>query len=128
MDRNTREMWFNGIKIAFFFQKVTEYSLPDFYSLRRLGLIAQILVCNAFIYSTRLPWDISTFLTIGLSPLPLAKSCLTLFGPEGDRLAPPFIYFEFLLWSSQATIIKFLDFSWNLMLQLSFVKPLSYDN
>ena len=36
---------------------------------------------------------------------------LTLFGPGGIDSLPPFVYFEILLWSSQATIIKFLDFS-----------------
>ena len=45
---------------------------------------------------------------------PLRNDALKSFNPirpRGDRLAPSFTYFEILLRSSQATIIKFLDFS-----------------
>ena len=84
MARNTCEMWFNGIKIAFFSKKVQKIaqrqkaSPPDPQSLQRLGAPPQAPVCDSFELH-KLSQHVSKvrylhFSTISLSPLSLQNS------------------------------------------------------
>ena len=77
---NTCKMWSNGIKIAFFFQKIVQRlgaSLPDPHNLRKLGISPDPHLEYTWVTQvgfTRLSLRHFCYFTLGLSPLPFAKS------------------------------------------------------